>query len=114
MIYFRFHRPTRGVSSGGTTCSLCLVQYAIMFIELCFNFMSVFAHLSFMRSITLFPISPLVRVVQSYHCTGLLEVPAPYLGCVGYFLARGLLLLNGYSSERLMLMGGLECAAFLA
>jgi hypothetical protein len=45
---------------------------------------------------------------------GLLEVPAPYLGCVGYFLARGLLLLNGYSSERLMLMGGLECAAFLA
>jgi hypothetical protein len=37
---------------------------------------------------------------------GLLEVLAAYLGSLGYFLARGLLLLNGYSLERLMLMGG--------
>jgi hypothetical protein len=29
---------------------------------------------------------------------GLLEVPTTYLGSLGYFLARGLLLLNGYPS----------------
>jgi hypothetical protein len=45
---------------------------------------------------------------------GLLEVPAAYLGSLGYFLARGLLLLNVCSSERLMLTGGPECAAYLA
>jgi hypothetical protein len=28
---------------------------------------------------------------------GLLEVPVTYLGSLGYFLARGLVLLNGYS-----------------
>jgi hypothetical protein len=33
------HRPTQVASFGGTTCSLCLVLYAIMFLELCFNFM---------------------------------------------------------------------------
>jgi hypothetical protein len=37
---------------------------------------------------------------------GLLEVPAAYRGSLGYFLARRLLLLNGCSSERPMLMGG--------
>jgi hypothetical protein len=37
---------------------------------------------------------------------GLLEVPATYLGSFGYFLARGPVLLNGCSSEKLMLMGG--------
>jgi hypothetical protein len=37
---------------------------------------------------------------------GLLEVPAAYLGSLDYFLARGLLLLNGCSSKRLMLTGG--------
>jgi hypothetical protein len=45
---------------------------------------------------------------------GLLEVPAAYQGSLGYFLARSLLLLNGYSSERLMLTGGLQCATCLA
>jgi hypothetical protein len=47
----------------------------------------------------------------------LLEVPTAYLGSYGYFLARGLLLLNGGSLERLMLMRGggcLECATCLA
>jgi hypothetical protein len=34
---------------------------------------------------------------------GLLEVPATYLGSFGYFCARGLLLLNGFSLEKLML-----------
>jgi hypothetical protein len=41
---------------------------------------------------------------------GLLEVPTTYLGSLGYFLAQGLLLLNGYSSKRLMLMGSRVCS----
>jgi hypothetical protein len=48
-------------------CSLCLARFAFMFIKLCFNFMSVFTHLSLMWSVTYFPVSPLVQVVQSYH-----------------------------------------------
>jgi hypothetical protein len=44
----------------------------------------------------------------------LLEVPATYLGSIGYFLARGLVLLNGCSLEKLMLTGGLECTTYLA
>jgi hypothetical protein len=46
---------------------------------------------------------------------GSLEVPATYLGSLGYFLARGPVLLNGCSSEKLMLDGGgLEFAVCLA
>jgi hypothetical protein len=43
---------------------------------------------------------------------GLLEVPAIYLGSLGYFLARGPVLLNGCSSEKPMLMGvqSVQCA----
>jgi hypothetical protein len=37
---------------------------------------------------------------------GLVEVPATYLGSIGYFLAQGPVLLNGCSSKKLMLMGG--------
>jgi hypothetical protein len=48
-------------------CLLCLARFAFMFIKLCFNFMSVFVHLSLMWSVTFVPVSPLVRVVQSYH-----------------------------------------------
>jgi hypothetical protein len=44
---------------------------------------------------------------------GLLEVHAAYWGSLGYFLAQSLLLLNGCSSKRLMLMGGPECALCL-
>jgi hypothetical protein len=57
-----------------------------------------------------FPDSPLVPVVHA----GLLEVPMNYLGSLGYFLAQGPVLLNGYSPEKLMLMGSPECAACLA
>jgi hypothetical protein len=46
--------------------------------------------------------------------TGLLEVPVTYLGSFGYYLARGLVLLNGCSSEKLMLTGGPECTTCLA
>jgi hypothetical protein len=45
---------------------------------------------------------------------GLLELPMTYLGSLGYFLARGLVLLNDCSPKKLMLMGGSECAAYLA
>jgi hypothetical protein len=42
----------------------------------------------------------------------LLEVHVTYLGSLGYFPAWGPLLLNGRSSERLLLMGGPVCAAW--
>jgi hypothetical protein len=42
------HYPSRGIGSGGTMSSLCLTLYAIMFMELFFNFMSLFAYLSLM------------------------------------------------------------------
>jgi hypothetical protein len=35
-----------------------------------------------------------------------------YLGSLGYFLARGPMLLDGYSSEKAMLMGVPKCAAW--
>jgi hypothetical protein len=37
-----------------------------------------------------------------------------YLRSFGYFLARGLVLLHGCTSEKLMLMGDRECAGCLA
>jgi hypothetical protein len=79
-VYFRFHRPTRGVSSRGATCSLCLARSSC--------------------------------AIQSQ--MGLLEVPAAYLGSLDYFLARGLLLLNGCSSKRLMLTGGSKVCSLLS
>jgi hypothetical protein len=45
---------------------------------------------------------------------GLFEVHVAYRGSLSYFLAQSLLLLNGCSSERLMLTGSSECAAYLA
>jgi hypothetical protein len=44
----------------------------------------------------------------------LFEVPVTYMGSLGYFPAWGIMLQNGRSSERLLLMGGLVCAACLA
>jgi hypothetical protein len=35
-------------------CSLCLARFVFMFIKLCFNFISIFAHLSLMWSVTFF------------------------------------------------------------
>jgi hypothetical protein len=43
-----------------------------------------------------------------------LEVPVTYLGSLGYYLAQGPMLLNGCTSKKLMLYGGLECATYLA
>jgi hypothetical protein len=48
------HRPAQGVGSGGSMSSLCLILYVIIFIELCFNFMSLFVYLSLMWSVAFF------------------------------------------------------------
>jgi hypothetical protein len=100
------HCPARGASSGGATCLLCLALYAIMFIELFFNFMSIFFCVflpSCGQFLSLCSTSSLSCVILSQ--AGLLEVSVTYLGSLGYFLARGPVLLNGCSSEKLMLNG---------
>jgi hypothetical protein len=81
--------------------SLCLTLYAIMFIELCFNFMSPLRIYPSCGQY-FFPVSPL------------LEIPTTYLGSLGYFLARGLVLLNGCSSEMVMLNGGSRVCSLLS
>jgi hypothetical protein len=45
---------------------------------------------------------------------GLLEVPATYLRSLGYFLARGPVLLDDCSSEKLMLNGGSRVCSLLS
>jgi hypothetical protein len=74
-VYFRLHRPTRAAGSGGATDSLCLVLYAIMFIELCCNFMSVFAYFypPCDQLLSLCPASSLSCAILSQ--ASLLEVP---------------------------------------
>jgi hypothetical protein len=68
-------------------CSLCLTLYAIMFIELCINFMSILHvypscdHLLFSLS---HPSSSCAILLQ----VGLLEILVTYLASLGYFLAR--------------------------
>jgi hypothetical protein len=54
--------------------------------------------------LSLCPASSLSCTIQSQ--AGLLEVSMTYLGSLSYFLAWGLVLLNGCSSEKLMLNGG--------
>jgi hypothetical protein len=59
------HRPAPGASSRDAKCSLCLALYVIMFIELCFNFMSIFTYF-YPHVVDRFLSVPLlVRVVQS-------------------------------------------------
>jgi hypothetical protein len=58
-----------------------------MFIELCFNFMSVFAHLCLLVVRYLFPcLTFSSSCAMLPHPAGLLVVPAAYLGPIGYFL----------------------------
>jgi hypothetical protein len=45
---------------------------------------------------------------------GLLEVPVTYLESLGYFLARGPVLSNDCSSEKLMLNGGFRVCSLLS
>jgi hypothetical protein len=75
-----------------------------MFIELCFNFMSV---------LRIYPSCGQLFVpclASSSSCAilsqpGLLEVPVTYLGFLAYFLAQSPVLLNDCSPKKLMLMG---------
>jgi hypothetical protein len=100
------HRPARGASSGGATCSLCLALYAIMFIELYFNFMAIFCVFlpSCGQSLSLCPASTSSCAILSH--AGLLEVPTTNLGSLGYFLAQGPVLPYDCSWENLMLNWG--------
>jgi hypothetical protein len=58
-------------------------------------------------------------LASSLNCTilsqaGLLKVPATYLESLGYFLARGQMLLNDCSSEKLMLNGRSRVCSLLS
>jgi hypothetical protein len=77
-----------------------------MFIELFFNFMSIFCIFlpSCGQSLSLCPTSSSSCVILSQ--AGLLKVPVTNLGSLGYFLAWGPVLPNGCSSKKLMLNGG--------
>jgi hypothetical protein len=44
-VYFRLRRLTRGVSSGGATCSLCLALYAIMIHRIVLQFYMCFLYI---------------------------------------------------------------------
>jgi hypothetical protein len=75
-----------------------------MFIELCFSIMPLFhIYFSYGQLLFLCLTSSLSFAILSQ--AGLFEIPATYLGFLSYFLARGPVLLNGCSSEKLMLMG---------
>jgi hypothetical protein len=86
-----------------------------MFIELCFNFMSIFCVFlpSCGQLLSLCPASSSSCAILSQ--VGLLEAPATNLGSLCYFLIRGPVLPNGCSSKKVMLnRGGPECATCLA
>jgi hypothetical protein len=95
-------------------CSLRLALYTIMFIELCFNFISVFY--VFLPSCGQ-PLS--LCLASSSSCAilshaGLLEVPATNLGSLDYFLAWGPVLLNDCFPEKLILNGGSRVCSLLS
>jgi hypothetical protein len=112
-IYFRLRRPIRAAGFGGTTGSLCLAMNVIMFIELYFDFMSVFMYF-YPHVVSRFLSVPLlVRVVQTCHRRVCLR-PATNLGSLSYFLAWGLVFPNGSFSEKLMLNGGSRVCGLLS
>jgi hypothetical protein len=77
-----------------------------MFIELCFNFISVFYIFlpSCGQSLSLCHASSSSCAILSH--AGLLRVPATNLGSLDYFLAWGPVLPNDCSSKKLMLNEG--------
>jgi hypothetical protein len=87
---------------------VCNYIYRIML-----QFMSLFAYLSLMWSVTFFMFCLWFELCNPV-ASGLLQVPATYLGSFGYFLSQDPVLLNGCSSEKQMLTGGPECTACLA
>jgi hypothetical protein len=109
-----FIAPPEQRATRGTTGSLCLVLYAIIFIELCFNFMSIFCVFlpSCGQSLSLYPASSSSCAILPQ--AGLLEVPAINLGSLGYFLTWGPVLPNGCFSEKLMLNGGFRVCSLLS
>jgi hypothetical protein len=84
-----------------------------MFIELCFNFMSIF-HIYPSCGQLLFPCLTTSLSCAILSQVGLLEVHATYLESLDYFLARGPILSNGCSSEKLMLNRGSRVCSLLS
>jgi hypothetical protein len=64
------------------------------------------------QSLSLCPASSSSCTILSQ--AGLLEVPATNLSSIGYFLTWGPVLLNGCSSEKLMLNGGSRVCSLLS
>jgi hypothetical protein len=85
-----------------------------MFIELCFNFMSIFCVFLPSCGQLLYLCSASSSNCAILSHASLLVVSATNLGYVGYFHAWGPVLPNGYTSEKLMLNEGAECAVCLA
>jgi hypothetical protein len=92
------------------TGNLCLTLFAIMIHEIELQFCVYFCILIPHVASHFF----LSRFWLLWSQVGLLEVPTVYLKFCGYFFAREFVLPNDYPSEKLVLMGGPECAACLA
>jgi hypothetical protein len=94
-VYFRLHHPTRGVSSGGTTCSLCLALCAIMIHRIILQFYVYFLYIFILMWSDTFSLSHFLSEL----CNHVTDVPAwgtcVLPGLLGYFSAWGPVLLNG-------------------
>jgi hypothetical protein len=101
---------------GATSITIhCLALYAIMFIELCFNFMYVFFCIFIPHVVSYF--FPYLTTSLSWTIlsqVGLLEIPMTYMGSLDYFLAQGLVLPDDCSSKRLMLNEGSRVCSLLS
>jgi hypothetical protein len=85
-VYFRLRRPTRGASSGGTTCSLCFALYAIMIHRIVLQFYVCFCISLFSCGRLLFLCSASCSSCATLSWADLLEVPASYLDHLVIFL----------------------------
>jgi hypothetical protein len=123
----RRSQEPRGVHLQGSNCSNssmefrfastiihCLALYTIMFIELCFNFMSIFLHAYPLCVQLLFPCLTTSLSFAMLSQAGLLEVHVTYLGSLGYFFTRGPVLSNDCSLEKLMLNRGSRVCSLLS
>jgi hypothetical protein len=100
------NRSNSSIGFGAASTTIhCLALYLIMFIELYFDFMSVFLHVYPSCDQLLFPCLTTSLSCAILSQAGLLEVPVTNLGSLGYFLARGLVFLNDCSLKKPMLNG---------